>query len=91
MCLVLDGPGVGTIAVGAGSIFRWPCQTMTLMATAGVLGKFVRASVARQSKVLATLVWATCKTKVSLMKCGAPAASAMALASGRRSKARCSG
>ena len=91
MCLALDGPGVGTIAVGAGSIFQWPCQTMTLMATTGVLGKFVHARVARQSKVLATLVWATCKTKISFIKSIAPAASALALASGRRSKARCSG
>lgn len=63
MCLALDGPGVGTIAVGAGSIFQWPCQTMTLMATAGVLGKFVHASVARQSKVLAALFGPPAKPK----------------------------
>ena len=94
MCLALGGPGVVAMdceeaaAVGAGSFFPVAVPKYDPQAAAGVhsLGKLVRASVARQSKLLATLnsltpKLAACKTKVSLMGSGAPATSAMTFAS----------
>ena len=93
MCLALGGPGVVAMdceeaaAVGAGSFFPVAVPKYDPQAAAGVhsLGKLVRASVARQSKLLATLnsltpKLATCKTKVSLGS-GTPATSALAFAS----------
>ena len=83
MCLALGGPGVVAMdceeaeAVGAGSFFPVAVPKYDPQAAAGVhsLGKLVRASVARQNKLLATLSsltpkLATCKTKVSLMGSG---------------------
>ena len=63
MCLALGGPGVVAMdceeaaAVGAGSFFPVAVPKYDLQAAAGVhsLGKLVRASVARQNKLLATL------------------------------------
>ena len=93
MCLALGGPGVAAMdceeaAVGAGSFFPVAVPKYDPQAAAGVhsLGKLVRASVARQSKLLATLKsltpkLATCKTKVSLMGSSTPATSALAFAS----------
>ena len=76
------------VAVGAGSFFPVAVPKYDPQAAAGVhsLGKLVRTSVARQSKLLATLnsltpKLAACKTKVSLMGSGTPATSAMAFAS----------
>ena len=94
MCLALGGPGVVAMdceeaaAVGAGSFFPVAVPKYDPQAAAGVhsLGKLVRASVARQNKLLATLrsltpKLATCKTKVSLMGSGKPATSAVAFSS----------
>ena len=94
MCLALGGPGVVAMdceeaeAVGAGSFFPVAVPKYDPKAAAGVhsLGKLVRASVARQNKLLATLSsltpkLATCKTKVSLMGSGKPATSAVAFSS----------
>ena len=94
MCLALGGPGVVAMdceeaeAVGAGSFFPVAVPKYDPQAAAGVhsLGKLVRASVARQNKLLATLSsltpkLATCKTKVSLMGSGKPATSAVAFSS----------
>ena len=93
MCLALS-PGVVAMdcqeaaAVGAGSFFPVAVPKYDAQAAAGVhsLGKLVRASVARQNKLLATLSsltpkLATCKTKVSLMGSGKPATSAVAFSS----------
>ena len=107
MCLALGGPGVVAMdceeaaAVGAGSFFPVAVPKYDTQAAAGVhsLGKLVRASVARQNKLLATLSsltpkLATCKTKVSLMGSGKPATSAVAFSSnsccGRHSGTGCS-
>ena len=94
MCLALGGPGVVAMdceeaeAVGAGSFFPVAVPKYDPQAAAGVhsLRKLVRASVARQNKLLATLSsltpkLATCKTKVSLMGSGKPATSAVAFSS----------
>ena len=93
VALALGGPGVVAMdceeaAVGAGSFFPVAVPKYDPQAAAGVhsLGKLVRASVARQSKLLATLKsltpkLATCKTKVSLMGSSTPATSALAFAS----------
>ena len=94
MCLALGGPGVVAMdceeaaAVGAGSFFPVAVPKYDPQAAAGVhsFGKLVRASVARQNKLLATLrsltpKLATCKTKVSLMGNGKPATSAVAFSS----------
>ena len=93
MCLALSGPGVVAMdcqeaaAVGAGSFFPVAVPKYDPQAAAGVhsLGKLVRACVARQNKLLATLSsltpkLATCKTKVSLGS-GKPATSAVAFSS----------
>ena len=94
MCLALGGPGVVAMdcqeaaAVGAGSFFPVAVPKSDPQAAAGVhsLGKLVRASVARQNKLLATLSsltpkLATCKTNVSLMGSGKQATSAVAFSS----------
>ena len=66
MCLALGGPGVVAMdcqeaaAVGAGSFFPVAVPKHDPQAAAGVhsLGKLVRASVARQNKLLATFKFA---------------------------------
>ena len=93
MCLALSRGVVAmdcqeAAAVGAGSFFPVAVPKYDAQAAAGVhsLGKLVRASVARQNKLLATLSsltpkLATCKTKVSLMGSGKQATSAVAFSS----------
>ena len=89
MCLALGGPGVVAMdcqeaaAVGAGSFFPVAVPKYDPQAAAGVhsLGKLVRASVASQNKLLATLSSLTPKlTKVSLGS-GKPATFAVAFSS----------